>query len=82
MALANYPGFFVSSQPTEAQPFGVFWPALVANDEVQQVVVLADGGRIPIRLLFNYLTKTCAHGMPVQAGTVRQGRSLHSESPR
>lgn len=48
LALANYPGFFVSSQPTEAQPFGVFWPALIANDEVHQVVVLADGGRIPI----------------------------------
>jgi Acyclic terpene utilisation family protein AtuA len=48
LALANYPGFFVSSQPTEAQPFGVFWPALVANDEVHQVVVLSDGGRIPI----------------------------------
>ena len=48
LALANYPGFFVSSQPTEAQPFGVFWPAVVANDEVHQVVVLADGGRIPI----------------------------------
>jgi hypothetical protein len=48
LALANYPGFFVSSQPTEAQPFGVFWPALVANDEIHQVVVLSDGGRIPI----------------------------------
>ncbi|HEX2783739.1 MAG TPA: exopolyphosphatase, partial [Ilumatobacteraceae bacterium] len=45
LALANYPGFFVSSQPTEAQPFGVYWPALVANDEVHQEVVLADGSR-------------------------------------
>ena len=51
LALANYPGFFVSSQPTEAQPFGVYWPALVANDEVHQVVVLADGSRIPIERL-------------------------------
>ncbi len=48
LALANYPGFFVSSQPTDAQPFGVYWPALVDNGEVQQVVVLADGSRIPI----------------------------------
>jgi len=48
LALANYPGFFVSSQPTEAQPFGVYWPALVANDEVHQVVILEDGSRIPI----------------------------------
>ena len=48
LALANYPGFFVSSQPTEAQPFGVYWPALVANSEVHQHVVLADGRRVAI----------------------------------
>jgi hypothetical protein len=48
LALANYPGFFVSSQPSAAQPYGVYWPALVANEEVQQVVVLGDGGRITI----------------------------------
>jgi acyclic terpene utilization AtuA family protein len=48
LALANYPGFFVSSQPTDAQPFGVYWPALVSNDDVQQVVVLAGGRRIAI----------------------------------
>ena len=45
LALANYPGFFVSSPPTEAQPFGVYWPALVSNDEVTQVVVHHDGSR-------------------------------------
>src|SRR3954452_348584 len=48
LALANYPGFFVSSPPTDAQPFGVYWPAVVSNDDVHQVVVLADGRRIPI----------------------------------
>ena len=26
----------------------MYWPALVDNDEVQQIVVLADGRRIPI----------------------------------
>jgi hypothetical protein len=45
LALASYPGFFVSSPPTEAQPFGVYWPALVSNDEVTQVVVHHDGSR-------------------------------------
>lgn len=45
LALASYPGFFVSSPPTEAQPFGVYWPALVSNDEVTQVVVHDDGSR-------------------------------------
>ncbi len=48
LALANYPGFFVSSPPTDAQPFGVYWPALVDNDDVHQVVVLADGRRLAV----------------------------------
>jgi hypothetical protein len=48
LALANYPGFFVSSPPAEAQPFGVYWPALVDNSEVHQQVVLPDGSRIAI----------------------------------
>jgi hypothetical protein len=48
LALANYPGFFVSSPPTDAQPFGVYWPALVDNDEVEQVVILGDGRRLVI----------------------------------
>jgi hypothetical protein len=48
LALANYPGFFLSSQPAEAQPFGVYWPALVDNSDVHHEVVLADGRRIAI----------------------------------
>ena len=48
LALANYPGFFSSSAPGEAQAFGVYWPALVPNDEVTQVVVHADGSRTTI----------------------------------
>jgi hypothetical protein len=48
LALANYPGFFVSSPPTEAQPFGVYWPALVANEEIRHEVVFADGRRVRI----------------------------------
>ena len=48
LALANYPGFFTTSPPGEAQQFGVYWPALVPNEEVDQVVVLADGRRLPV----------------------------------
>ncbi|MFM2072111.1 MAG: hypothetical protein RLZZ623_2374 [Actinomycetota bacterium] len=48
LALSSYPGFFVSTPPTAAQPFGVYWPALVANDEVTQVVVCADGSHIAV----------------------------------
>ncbi|MCU1501166.1 MAG: hypothetical protein JWM12_520 [Ilumatobacteraceae bacterium] len=48
LALASYPGFFTTSPPGPAQAYGVYWPALVSNDEVQQVVVQADGTRLPI----------------------------------
>jgi hypothetical protein len=48
MALASYPGFFATTPPTEANPFGVYWPTLVPSDVPKQVVVLEDGTRIPI----------------------------------
>jgi Acyclic terpene utilisation family protein AtuA len=48
LALANYPGFFATSMPGAAEPFGVYWPALVANNEVLQTVVLHDGERLSI----------------------------------
>ena len=50
LALANYPGFFATGGPSEAQPFGVYWPALVAATEVHQSVVLPNGSRIPVAL--------------------------------
>ncbi len=48
MALASYPGFFCTTPPTDASPFGVYWPTLVPADVAQQVVVLEGGVRIPI----------------------------------
>ena len=48
LALASIPGFFTTTPPGEAQPYGVYWPALVPSDEVAHVVVLDDGRRIPI----------------------------------
>jgi hypothetical protein len=48
LALANYPGFFTTGTPGPAQAYGVYWPALVPADEIDQVVVLGDGRRIPI----------------------------------
>jgi len=47
MALANYPGFFVTSPPGDAVPFGVYWPALVPAELVEQVLVFG-GERHPI----------------------------------
>ncbi len=47
LALANYPGFFVTQPPTDASPFGVYWPTLVPSSAVHQEVVLGEE-RIPI----------------------------------
>ena len=41
MALASYPGFFVTSPPGDAVPYGVYWPALVPSHLVEHSVVLA-----------------------------------------
>jgi len=48
LALASIPGFFTTTPPGDAQPYGVYWPALVPADEVDHAVVLEDGRRITI----------------------------------
>lgn len=48
LALANYPGFFVTSAPGDAESFGVYWPALVDAAEIQELVVMPDGSHIRI----------------------------------
>jgi hypothetical protein len=48
MALASYPGFFCTTPPTDAHPFGVYWPTLVPADVPKHAVVLEDGTRIPV----------------------------------
>jgi hypothetical protein len=48
IALASYPGFFCTTPPTDATPFGVYWPALVPADVPDHAVVLENGSRIPI----------------------------------
>jgi hypothetical protein len=45
LALASYPGFTLTSPPGDATPYGIYWPALVAAEEVEHVVVHADGRR-------------------------------------
>ena len=45
LALGSYPGFTLTSQPGDATPYGVYWPALVDPAEVEHVVVHADGRR-------------------------------------
>ncbi len=48
MALASYPGFFCTTPPTDASPFGVYWPTLVPADVPNHTVVLQDGTQIAI----------------------------------
>ncbi len=45
LALASYPGCTLTSQPGDAQPYGLYWPSLVDADEVEHVVVHPDGRR-------------------------------------
>ena len=48
LALANYPGFYLTTPPTSEQEFGVYWPALVPQEVVEEVVVTDDGRRLPV----------------------------------
>jgi hypothetical protein len=48
LALASYPGFYLTSPPGDATAYGVFWPTLVPADSVDQVVVHHDGRRVPV----------------------------------
>lgn len=48
LALATYPGATFTSPPGDGSPFGVYWPALVDRDEVDEVVVDHDGTRTPV----------------------------------
>jgi hypothetical protein len=45
LAMGGYAGFHTTTPPTGASEYGVFWPALVPAELVEQVVVLPDGSR-------------------------------------
>lgn len=47
LALANYPGFFVTHPPSDASAYGVYWPALVPSTKVSCEVVLG-ATRVPV----------------------------------
>src|SRR3954469_24960983 len=48
IALASYPGCTLTSPPGDASMYGVYWPALVQNDSVEQAVVLDNGDRVEV----------------------------------
>jgi Acyclic terpene utilisation family protein AtuA len=49
LALASYPGCYTTTPPTDATPYGVYWPALVRADLVAHRVVLDDGRRLEVQ---------------------------------
>jgi hypothetical protein len=44
-ALSTYPGFFATSPPGDARPYGVYWPTVVAGAAVEQQVFV-DGALV------------------------------------
>ena len=46
LALASYPGFYLTSPPSDGTAYGVFWPTLVPRDAVHETVVHHDGRRV------------------------------------
>jgi hypothetical protein len=48
LALASYPGCFLTAPPSDASPFGVFSAEFVPQDSVEHVAVLPDGSRVAI----------------------------------
>jgi hypothetical protein len=49
LVLANYPGCYTTTPPTDATPYGIYWPTLIRADLVDQTVVLPDGRRVPVK---------------------------------
>ena len=47
MALASYPGFFMTSPPSDASQIGVYWPTLVPSAAVEQRLVIGESS-LPI----------------------------------
>jgi len=47
-ALAGYPGLYLEHASAKATEYGVYWPALIAAEEVTATAVLADGTRLAV----------------------------------
>ncbi len=45
LALAHYPGFFMTAPPQDSSPYAVYWPTAVDTSEVVQKVRLGDRER-------------------------------------
>jgi Acyclic terpene utilisation family protein AtuA len=69
LALGGYAGFHTTTPPSAASEYGVFWPALVPAEAVEQIVVLPDGSRQVVPH-----TQQLAGGQPAGAAPGSPGR--------
>jgi len=69
MALASYPGFHMASGLSSENAFGVYWPALVPVEAIDEVVVTHDGSRVPITPVKSDDSLTVEHSATLSAQT-------------
>jgi hypothetical protein len=87
LALGSYPGFHLLAPPEDASPYGVFTAGYVEVEEVEHVVVLPDGSRVPIEPSTETLELQPADGgalpmpLPQLVAAGRPARSLTREVP-
>src|SRR5262249_59581899 len=72
MALASYPGFFMTHVPTAEQQVGVYWPALVPSSDVEQFVVIGEA-RLPVPPAGVATTRSPVGALPPPAGPTPSG---------
>jgi hypothetical protein len=77
MALGHYPGFHMTSPPTEETAYAVYWPALVPSSLIQQVVHL-DGERIAIDPVVPPATHLPVTPAPVPLPAPPAGRTVRA----
>ncbi|MET0405955.1 MAG: acyclic terpene utilization AtuA family protein [Cystobacter sp.] len=76
LALASYPGFTLTTPPTDGMPYGVYTAAWVDAALVEHVAVLPEGARVPIpppsRTLPLWAVEPPALPEPLPPGPVRR----------
>jgi hypothetical protein len=82
IGLASYPGFTMTAPPADAEPFGRYWPALVAASEVDEIVVLPDGERERLAASGASLGRPVAERPPTTASVTPPRRRPAADGPR
>ncbi|WP_456598587.1 acyclic terpene utilization AtuA family protein [Blastococcus sp. SYSU DS0616] len=75
MGLSSYPGFYTGGPPQDAAEFGVYWPALVPAEHVQERVVVDDGSVTAVPDVVRELRRPLQPDLPEQAPEVPAGET-------